>query len=632
MKYELNKPYDFRVKDVLEANGILNFMVEVEGNLFPVKGYKEQIENMVPSSVSCRIMEDRNKNAYLIQNEAYLYPILYKQDCRYIFEVAEIRDQYAVLKDKHGIHHVMDFDGTNLSQNEIIVRCVEVVKDNDYKAHLKFYYTELVSEEKTEEIRNKAPENFIQPSYPPTIFEEDKPEVKTTIDTSPLQMVSPNNDSVNVVRESKIEVRQEKMEFEASVNTMLCNRNWDQLSIYFDQNLKKAKTPTVLKDVTAYFEYCISGTLYWETVKFLIDYDAHTFLGTIAKVDTSHIFDITDVIYPDLVDDIIRKSFSVPDKLKYALDLCVKLSGHLTIEQKNFVQSKCVDVNTPDAFFTLFKALRLSPDDAIIYLLSLKENIAAAFTIYQFYLRGKNGDRLDEKSPYVSLRPTKIYDYVRIMANMQSYPFRLSATLVNSNILFRESCPLDLRKAVNENGYEGFFTYVTRKEQHKESIETRKMLESLSKGDSVNDLVYKTQTDNYYILCSLKFGVYALLDKHLARETVTGVSKVSAKIAKVIYNKGNKVFIVTQKTVPTMYSFPPIIDNSTMLNIAFHEFGKGDTMVPIVKKLGFVINVELEPLPKSFDYGIEHEAKIVRCKDFFTYQVKIQNLDASLQE
>ena len=152
MKYELNTPYDFEVRNVVQDNDSLTFEVEVGGNLFPVKAYPEQIEEVVPKTVSCRIMHDKNKNAYLIQNEAFLYPFLYKPERRYIFEVADIRDGYVVLKDKHGLYHAMELDGTKLSVNEIIVRCVNVIVDKGYKAYLSFYYTDIVVEEQKQEL------------------------------------------------------------------------------------------------------------------------------------------------------------------------------------------------------------------------------------------------------------------------------------------------------------------------------------------------------------------------------------------------------------------------------------------------------------------------------------------------
>lgn len=92
MKYELNTPYEFEVKNVSEYNGVSVFEVEIGGNLFPVKAYPEQLEGDIPHIVSCRIVLDKNKNAYLVQNEAFFYPYIYKPKHRYIFEVIDIKD------------------------------------------------------------------------------------------------------------------------------------------------------------------------------------------------------------------------------------------------------------------------------------------------------------------------------------------------------------------------------------------------------------------------------------------------------------------------------------------------------------------------------------------------------------
>ena len=469
MKYELNTPYDFEVRNVIQDNDSLTFEVEVGGNLFPVKAYPEQIEEVVPKTVSCRIMLDKNKNAYLIQNEAFLYPFLYKPEKRYIFEVVEIRDGYVVLKDKHGLFHAMELDGTKLSVNEIIVRCVNVIADNSYKAHLSFYYTDIVVEEQMKEYHDKVSEEpEIRPIYSLTIFEEDAPKV---IELLPSPKVASTETSFTRQENSK----KDNKSNEISLSVLIKERKWSQLSLYFEKNLGKAKTPFILKEITAFIENCISGKEYWEAVQFLISYDAHSFLGTIAKVETSHIFDISETIDPNLVDDVVRKAFNVSDKLKFTLAIIAKSAMYLTTGQKNFIQSKCIDLNTPESFFTLFKVLCLSPDDAIVYLLSLKDNIAAAFTIYKFYSIAKSGNKINEKSWYVSFRPSKINEYIRFMLMMQSYPFTLSAKLINSTILAKERCSFELQKVVEQDDFKGFYTYVSRKLQEMINVETKRI-------------------------------------------------------------------------------------------------------------------------------------------------------------
>ena len=617
MKYELNTPYDFEVRNVVQDNDSLTFEVEVGGSLFPVKAYPEQIEEVVPKTVSCRIMLDKNKNAYLIQNEAFLYPFLYKPEKRYIFEVADIRDGYVVLKDKHGLFHAMELDGTKLSVNEIIVRCVNVIVDNSYKAHLSFYYTDIVVEEQKQESHDSVSEEpKVRPIYAPTIFEEDAPKVK--VKPLPLPKVASTETPFTRQENSKTENK----ENETSVSVLIKERNWSQLSLYFEKNLGKAKTPVILKEITAFIDNCISGKEYWEAVQFLISYDAHSFLGTIAKVDTSHIFDISENVDPDLVDDVVRKAFKVSDKLKFALDVIAKCAMYLTTEQKNFIQSKCVDLNTPESFITLFKVLRLTPDDAIVYLLSLKDNIAAAFTIYKFYSIGKNGNKINEKSQYVSFRPSKINEYTRFMVKMQSYPFTVSANLIDSTILAKERCPFELRKVVEQNDYKGFYTYVSSKRQKMINVETKRTLESLTVGDVIDNLIYKSQTDNYYVLRSQELGVFALLDKKLTKVTPNNENQTTVRIVKVMTHKGKKWFVVAQKSTPSMYTLPPMFENETSFDVVFHQSGNGRWQ-PSIKKYGFIIDTEFDDIPYDIDGSAVHKARIIKRKNFFTYQIHI---------
>ena len=295
---------------------------------------------------------------------------------------------------------------------------------------------------------------------------------------------------------------------------------------------------------------------------------------------------------------------------------------YLTTEQKNFIQSKCVDLNTPESFITLFKVLRLTPDDAIVYLLSLKDNIAAAFTIYKFYSIGKNGNKINEKSQYVSFRPSKINEYTRFMVKMQSYPFTVSANLIDSTILAKERCPFELRKVVEQNDYKGFYTYVSSKRQKMINVETKRTLESLTVGDVIDNLIYKSQTDNYYVLRSQELGVFALLDKKLTKVAPNNENQTTVRIVKVMTHKGKKWFVVAQKSTPSMYILPPIFENETSFDVVFHQSGNGRWQ-PSIKKYGFIIDTEFDDIPYDIDGSAVHKARIIKRKNFFTYQIHI---------
>ena len=620
MKYELNTPYNFDVKDVINDNDSLKFEVEVGGSFFPVKAYSEQLEEGLPKSVSCRIMLDKNKNAYLVQNEAYLYPKIYKTNHRYIFEVADIRDDYVVLQDKHGLFHTMKKNGDKFSLNEIIVRCVEIVKDNDYKAHLNFFYSESKPQDMEKEVKTvDIPQIHQQPIYTPTVFEEDQeiPSKGTS--------ASSNNQESQTSAMSSVE-KSANSNKAISMESLFESKDWAALRAYLDKNLSGANIQKILPNVVQIIGSRSNPIDYWDSVHFLIEYNAHTFLGTIAKADISNVMDVSNGISQVNLNDIVSKAFSVTDKLKYSLEIIRPCSAYLTTEQKNYILSKCAELNTPDAFYNLFKVLCLSPDNAVHYLLSLSDNIAAAYTLYKFYSDGKNGNRLNESAKFEVFRPSKILEYTKIMERSHSFPFIVSSNLINSNILLRDYCPADLRKAVATNSYQGFFTYVVKKQQQEESNENKRIANSLSVGDIINELILIRELDSYYVTRNQKLGIYALLDKRLAAVVPAVDTKIEGRIARCLSHKGTKVFLVHQKVIPNTFSFPPIFSDSTILDISFTE--KSGKWVPCVKKCCGLIDAEFESLPKYFDYKSKYQAKIIRRKDFFTYVLKIKGTEA----
>ena len=208
------------------------------------------------------------------------------------------------------------------------------------------------------------------------------------------------------------------------------------------------------------------------------------------------------------------------------------------------------------------------------------------------------------------------------MSKMQSTPFSLSSTLVKSLILNQGKCPTDLYREIEQKGYNGFKTYVIRKKNQEALIEKARILDSLTVGDTIERLVLIKQTDNYYILHSPLLGVFALLVKDLTKTIPNPDTKTSAKIAKILIHRKEKVFIVHQSNISSVYSFPPMVNEKTIIEIGFHETRVGKWR-PDVKKFCNLIDAEIVSIPPHFDYRQKCKAQIIRRKDFFTYQVKI---------
>lgn len=640
MKYELNKPYDFEVKKVTEDGGGLFFEVEIGGNLFPVRAYPEQLEGSMPSTISCRIMLDKNKNAYLVQNEAFLYPALYKPSHRYLFEVVAIVESYVILQDKHGLYHTMLKDGSRLSVNEIIVRCVEIVKDDNCKVHLNFYYTEPSAkeeEEVEEEVDNIIETNTVTHNYEQTIFVQDSPSSKVSQPTEhtkpvstnepepiaePTQDIAQQTESTEPMlsheQETTAGSQDNKLPNNVSVSSLIESKDWDNLRRYLNLYMKKTMIRPIQKEIGATIEGFSNSSMYWETIHFFLSYDAHMFLATLAKTSTSNISNISD-IDPGILDEIVQSAFQQSDKLKHALDLIKPCRNCLTHEQKDYIKSKGVDINTPEGFYSLFKLLKLSPDIAISYLLSLKGNVAAAYTLYKFYLDGLNSNCINEKSQYNSFRPSIIMDYCREMNKAQLYAFKAVAMLIKRNILKSGTCPQELLKETSSDGFDGFKKYLMRREQKTKS---KKMLSSFSERDVIRDLIFLREIDNYYLLIEPQTNAYALLVKNLTLIKPNKNIKSQGEIFDVIENRGRPVVVIAQKTIPSNFGLPPLINRSTLVNVAFSE-GRDGKWYPEIKNHFKLINIELDTKGLFINHKLRYKAQIVRRKDFFTYVVHL---------
>lgn len=609
MKYELNTPYTLNVKNVVQDDNNIVFEVEIGDYQFPVKAFPEQLEEGTPSTVSCRIIQDKNKDAYLVQNELFYYPLIYKPNRKYIFEIVDIKNNYIILQDKYGLFHTMNNDGNHYVINEIILRYVDIVKDNDYKAHLSFYSEKPVVNSIIEEpaAESTPPEHH---QYAPTIFEQDPPKNGNIITQNVVEKY--NNDVIN--RQNGSERLQTS---EKSVSSMIVSNDWKGLKLYLNNNLSGSQIKNIQNEVATTISSLPSRYAYWESILFFLNYDARIFLGTIASIDVSKIPGITNNVIPNVVDKIINAAFSEPDKTKYALTIIKPYKDILTTSQKNYILGKCESLNSDEAFYDLFKILKQSPEDAVPYLLSLKTNVAAAYTLFKLLSDGKNGNLIDENSPFRTFRPSTIMLIVGMIERNDSSPFSAAAKLINYNILSKGTCPTELLNEVAQNGLDGFKQYLVRKERKKNA---RMIVESLSRGDLLEGLTYATEIDNYYLLIHQQTNEYALLIKEQTVTIPNRDCKSDARIVKKIVYNNRTYFIVSQKKLPSMYVFPPLVNQSTILNIGFTQ-GKDGHWVPEVKNYSKIINVVIDSRPRYLDYKTRHKAKISRKIDFFTYGI-----------
>ena len=59
-----------------------------------------------------------------------------------------------------------------------------------------------------------------------------------------------------------------------------------------------------------------------------------------------------------------------------------------------------------------------------------------------------------------------------------------------------------------------------------------------------------------------------------------------------------------------------------MFNVVFHQSGNSRWQ-PSIKKYGFIIDTEFDDIPYNIDKSAVHKARILKRKNFFTYQIHI---------
>lgn len=207
------------------------------------------------------------------------------------------------------------------------------------------------------------------------------------------------------------------------------------------------------------------------------------------------------------------------------------------------------------------------------------------------------------------------------MRKSQYKAFKLAGNLIEHTILMPSTLYSDLQKDIAAEGYLAFSKHITRQEQKDVA---NNILASLTRGDVLKNLTYIKELDYHYLFIDSQTNSYALLVKELAVKEPTKQEKCRATISKVMNYNGKTVFIVSQKRLPTMYAFPPLINQSTILELSFSE-GNNGKWYPTVKNYCKLMTVQIEQIPRLMDYKKRWNAEIIRKIDFFTYSVKILN-------
>ena len=443
---------------------------------------------------------------------------------------------------------------------------------------------------------------------------------KTATSKLPLESEFQNDEEHKSVTEYSLEDRPLEQEYKAeqSLTDLLKNSNWTALKDYLNRNLHDSNIPKIQGEITEALSSFTSPNKYWDAVNELLSYDSVIFLGAVVKANAIKISTLGKDIDSQVLDSIITHSFESSSKLKFALDLLMPCKALLSKEQKVFIMDKCVGLPSSDLFYALFKLTGVNPSVSIIYLLNINST-AAAFTLYKVLADGQRNGMLREDSAIESLRPSEVAKLCAQMQASESYAFRIAALLIKNRVLLKGRVDRILINEIEQNGFEGFHSYIMKKEQ---ALKSERIVSSLSTGSVLTKLRFIKSLDNHYLFVDSESQSYALLDKRMTKKAPATDVLYQAFVIDLRKWNDKKVCFVSFDEEHMNLPYTPLVNIGTIIDVNFSQ-GKDGKWYLVKNNYCKLLTIKIVSRPKLFDYRKKQQAKILQQIDFFTYKVAI---------
>ena len=443
---------------------------------------------------------------------------------------------------------------------------------------------------------------------------------KTATSKLPLESEFQNDEEHKSVTEYSLEDRPLEQEYKAeqSLTDLLKNSNWTALKDYLNRNLHDSNIPKIQGEITEALSSFTSPNKYWDAVNELLSYDSVIFLGAVVKANAIKISTLGKDIDSQVLDAIITHSFESSSKLKFALDLLMPCKALLSKEQKVFIMDKCVGLPSSDLFYALFKLTGVNPSVSINYLLNINST-AAAFTLYKVLADGQRNGMLREDSAIESLRPSEVAKLCAQMQASESYAFRIAALLIKNRVLLKGRVDRILINEIEQNGFEGFHSYIMKKEQ---ALKSERIVSSLSTGSVLTKLRFIKSLDNHYLFVDSESQSYALLDKRMTKKAPATDVLYQAFVIDLRKWNDKKVCFVSFDEEHMNLPYTPLVNIGTIIDVNFSQ-GKDGKWYLVKNNYCKLLTIKIVSRPKLFDYRKKQQAKILQQIDFFTYKVAI---------
>lgn len=405
-----------------------------------------------------------------------------------------------------------------------------------------------------------------------------------------------------------------------SLEELINSKNFKMLSDYLDNNLKDGiETNKIQTELSEILKKIGSVNDYLEISKEFLNYNPHIFLGTLVKRNYSALDISLEIPNKSLLNDVLNKAFSCPDKIKHALNFINPFKEYLTFEQKEFIKDKCKTLPYYDYFKLLFTITKMTLEEQLQYLIKIPNNRTASFIVFEIYSSMKNQIADLHEKDY--LNSFKIKEYISKLEDSADYGLGLVAQLINDIILEKGKCPKELKESIEISGHEGFSQYMVKNEKEYHSAV---LIKSLKHGDLITNLTYIKPLDNHYLFYHNKSETYGLLDKSLCVINPSKDYKLDAYLNEILNHQGKTIFLLSQKKPPKGYVNPNIINIGSSIEVGFKQNNNKKWKL-IDNKYWKLLSISLISMPKTIDYRKKQMVRVLKSDDLFSCECELLN-------
>ena len=391
---------------------------------------------------------------------------------------------------------------------------------------------------------------------------------------------------------------------------LLINKEYDKVRDFFSQFIKpSSKTPQIQNLAKESISLIKDNENLWRLVSILIECSVNIYRKPI--VDAFDGNSSLHVFKPEVsvLDNIVQTVFSFDNKYNQSLALVYHYRDCLSEKSKDFIYKQCSKLTTPLDYERFSEIVGLDFDETIEVLLS-DAVPASYFRLYEVlssYLKENGRTAARQLARKILSELSDKTTSAKLFKQLISYAI-CDEPIGNDSI--------SIKRIISE-GFNEYNKYCSRRQSQVNIQRTASNINSyIGKKDSYVVIgVYK----NHYLLTS-RDGLLTLLPKNCSIGKHRSGNAVNVTI--IDADSSHRTLFVSEiskvdkKTIRTL----PLVDINDVIEV---KFTNHNGLTPVPSKCFSRLHVRIVEYPSDFNYKLKYQARVVRCIDYFTFEIKL---------